>query len=425
MYSIVIPHLSTNEDIDICLKYIKLNSMYENEIIQIIDETDVYYAFNKGVYQAKYDTVVLLSSDMIVSKNWDKFIPIYSNQKTILTGYVVEQNPGKMISGPECIKFDCGDSKTFDYNKFQNYVNDQTCDDAKINDVGWYQPLIVNKKSFITYPNIQKFPHAANDCTLILDILPKLGYQLYKINMWVYHLHKENKKLKKRCIFTYNNFQVNDKIAEYQKLVVNKFNILPNCNFEYLRYNAPDGVVYPDAVIDYAFNKLFYELNYDTILLLDIDCIPLNTKSLIYMFEQAEKNILIGNIQRANHIENNKHTYVAPSALCISKNYFELLGKPSFVPDKMGDVGESLTYKAEELNLPIEKLFPSKYEKLPKERNEPWPLDNDMPVYGIGTTFVNSNNEEMFYHLFQSSMNLHDDLFYNKCITVLQNFIQK
>jgi hypothetical protein len=153
--------------------------------------------------------------------------------------------------------------------------------------------------------------------------------------------------------------------------------------------------------------------------MLDIDCIPLNTNALKYMFTIAEKDIMIGNIQRSNHIENNKHTYIAPSAICISKNYYEKLGKPSFSPNTKGDVGESLTYKAEELNMPFEMLMPSKYDTLPFQRSEPWPLSDDMLSYGIGTTFVNNKNDEMFYHLFQSSMNLHTNLFINKCIQVL------
>jgi hypothetical protein len=420
MYSIVVPYLSSNKEIKRFFYYLKINSLYNHEIIEIVDETDVYYAFNKGIFQAKYDTVVLISSDMIVSKHWDKFIPIYSNQKTILTGYVVEQSPGSMLEGPSCIEYDCGDYENFDYEKFQNYVDKQQTSDVIPRNLGWYQPLVVNKKSFVTYPNIQKFPYAANDSTLILDIMPKLGFEFSKINMWVYHTHKNNNENnKKRCIFTYNNFQVDDAVVKYQKLVIDKINNIPNCFFEYLKYNAPDGIVYPDAVIDYAFNVLFNELKYDTILMLDIDCIPLNTNALKYMFTIAEKDIMIGNIQRSNHIENNKHTYIAPSAICISKNYYEKLGKPSFSPNTKGDVGESLTYKAEELNMPFEMLMPSKYDTLPFQRSEPWPLSDDMLSYGIGTTFVNNKNDEMFYHLFQSSMNLHTNLFINKCIQVL------
>ena len=224
MYSIVIPHLKDNPDVDICLKYIKQNSLYPHEIVHVLDERDVYYAFNKGVHQAKYDTVVLLSSDMLVAKNWDKYIPIYSNEKTVLTGYVVERAPGKMLQGPECIEYDCGELETFDYAKFQKYVDEQNCEEVQFNQLGWYQPLVINRRSWLGYPNLQKFPHEANDCTLILDILPKLGYKFIKINMWVYHGHRSKPLPKKRAIFTYNNFQVNNSIVDYQKLVIDKLN---------------------------------------------------------------------------------------------------------------------------------------------------------------------------------------------------------
>lgn len=420
-YSIVIPHLKSSKVTDTCLRYLEQNSMYPFELVEILDETDVYYAFNKGVFRANYETVVLLSDDMLVAKHWDKFIPKYANQESILTGYVVEANPGRMIEGPECIQHDCGDLQTFEFDKFQNFVNYNAVPEIKYNSLGWYQPLVVNQRSFTGYPNIQKFPHAANDSTLLLDVLPKLGYKLNQIDMWVYHLQRQSQVMnKKRCIFTYNNFQVDEKIVQFQKMVIDRFNYIPNCKYEYLRYNAPDGEVFPDAVIDYAFKKLFYEDNYETILLLDIDCIPLSMASMLYCFEQAEKNILVGNIQRSNHIENNQHTYVAPSALCISRELYEKLGKPSFEPDSKGDVGERLTYRAEQLGVEIEKFMPTEYQALPYKRDEPWPLAEDMPKYGIGTTFANQEGKPMFYHLFQSSMNLYNQYFYTKCIDVLR-----
>ena len=422
-YSIVIPHLKSSPSTELCLKYLEQNSMYEHEIVEILDETDVYYAFNRGVYRARCETVVLLSDDMMVAKNWDRYIPKFSSQDTILTGYVVEPDPGKMFEGPECIKHDCGTLENFNYSMFQQFVDQQEVDPIRPNAIGWYQPLVVNQKSFVTYPNIHKFPNAANDSTLILDVLPKLGYKFAQIDMWAYHFQRQSLKTvnKKRCIFTYNNFQVDEKIVQFQKMVIDRLNNIPNCKYEYLRYNAPDGEVFPDAVIDYAFKKLFYEDNYDTILLLDIDCVPMNLDSLLYCFEQAEKNILIGNIQRSNHIDNNEHTYVSPSAMCISKELFEKLGQPSFAPNNRGDVGESLTYRAEQMGIQIEKFMPTSYEKLPYKRDTPWPLSKGLPDYGIGTTFVNDFGKPMFYHLFQSSMNLHNQLFYMKCIDILKS----
>lgn len=422
-YSIVIPHLSSSKCIDLCLKYLKLNSMYRHEIIEILDETDVYYAFNKGVYQAKCETVVLLSDDMMVAKNWDQFIPLYSDQKTILTGYVVEPNPGQLSNGFINLKHDCGNYYNYDPDKFQQYVDSQQIPEFEYNAKGWYQPLVVNQRSFVSYPNIQKFPFYPNDVLLLDKIMPSVGFQFARINMFVYHFQRQSgsysqTSLPKRCVFSCSNYQVNRKIATLQNKVLEKINKIPNCKNESLYYNAAENELYHDKVLDYAFNKLFYEMAYDTILLLDVDCVPFDQEVLEYVFQQAEKGVLIGNIQRANHINNNKHVYVAPSALCITRQLYEQMGKPSFAYSNRGDVGEEFTYIAQSQNIPIEFFMPIRYDEIPLE-GQPWPLADGMPEYGIGTTFVNQYGKEMFYHLFQSRFGRFDDKFFIKCAEIL------
>lgn len=196
MYSIVIPFPSNSKTIQKCLNYIHDNSMYEHEIKLLVDEKDVYHAFNKGVFSAKYDTVVLMNDDMIVSKDWDKFI-LGCPPNIILTGYVVEANPGKMNSGPQCIQYDCGDIDTFDYDKFQKFVDEhsQTVEDVKPNSVGWYMPLVVHQSTFVSYPNIDKFPWYANDTTLITQILPFVGFKFGQMKSYVYHFSRASTKL--------------------------------------------------------------------------------------------------------------------------------------------------------------------------------------------------------------------------------------
>lgn len=187
MYSIVIPFLSNSKTISLCLKYLKQNSMYKHEIVPIIDQKDVYFAFNKGVYTSKYDTVVLINDDMIVAKDWDKFIPNCKDD-TIYTGYVVEKQPGAMIDGPSCIKHDCGDFENFDYDKFQDFVNvhSNQVPDIASNSLGWYMPVVVNQKTFVSYPNIHKFPEP-NDITLFHHILPFVGFKCSQIKSYFYH----------------------------------------------------------------------------------------------------------------------------------------------------------------------------------------------------------------------------------------------
>ena len=65
---------------------------------------------------------------MVVSKGWDVPYVKYSSNDTVVTGYVIEPNPGtnhrpngKIIQN---IKYDCGQTLSeFDYHKFQSYVN--------------------------------------------------------------------------------------------------------------------------------------------------------------------------------------------------------------------------------------------------------------------------------------------------------------
>lgn len=424
-YSVVIPHLSTSKTIEYCLQKLKENSVHQHEIVTIVDETDVYYAFNKGVFKASCETVVLLNDDMIVAKDWDKHIPFYSTQDTILTGYVIEPNPGTMLSNtPQCIKYDCGDSlENFDYDKFQDYVNTQNVHEISYGKKGWYQPLVVNQKSFMTYPNINKFPYGENDSFMIQDILPRCGYKFAQIDMFVYHLQQQATKhsnvKRKRAIFTYCNPDVDNKIRHLQNKVIEKFNKLPNCKYEFLMYNAKDGEVVPDQVIDYALQELFFKQNYESILILDIDCIPLSSHAIEYVFQEAEKGKLVGNIQRANHINNDQHVYVGPSCMSFTKETFIKLGAPSFKITNRGDIGEELTYLAENANIEVEMFMPTHYEALPYNDDKPWDLRDDMPKYGIGTTFSDKDGNEMYYHLFQSRLNHFSDMFFLKCAKIL------
>lgn len=223
--------------------------------------------------------------------------------------------------------------------------------------------------------------------------------------------------MRKRAIFSYGNQLINPEIKMLQSKVIEKFNQDLNCKFEYLEYQGKDTL--PHQVINYALKELFFHRYYQTILILDIDCIPLSTEALRYTFEQAEKDILIGSAQRSNHLNNNEHVYVAPSAMCLTKEMFIDLDFPDFFPDHITcDVGERLSYIAEEKGIPIEIYAPDRYECSPTYA-EFWPLNSNYKNYGIGTTFVNSKNEDMFYHLFEARTNNFTHLFRKKCEDIL------
>ena len=197
MYSIVIPYLSNSKYIEQFKHYLQLNSTLPYELVEIVDETDVYYAFNSGVYKAKYNKVVLLNDDMVVSKGWDIPYVKYSSNDTVVTGYLIEPNPGinhrpnnTTISN---IKYNCGENlREFDYQKFQTYVNNNKQPEYIQDAVGWYMPICFNKKSFVSYPNRIKFPIEANDVLLIDYILPNLGYKFIQVNSFVYHFQSRS-----------------------------------------------------------------------------------------------------------------------------------------------------------------------------------------------------------------------------------------
>jgi hypothetical protein len=224
----------------------------------------------------------------------------------------------------------------------------------------------------------------------------------------------------KRAIFTYYNFQIDQKIPKYHSKVVKKYNNVENCDYLPLEYKESDGKIYPDQVIDYAINHLFYDLHYDTILILEVDCVPLEKDSLNYIFDVAEKNILVGNSQRSGHIENNEHVYIAPSTFCITKSLYEQLGKLSFSPSRRGDIAEEYTYVSEKLGITIEKFYPQSFIRRNLSQDI-WDLGKNKPEYGIGTTYINKYGKQMFFHLFETRFHIWNEIFYDKCDSLLNN----
>jgi hypothetical protein len=101
---------------------------------------------------------------------------------------------------------------------------------------------------------------------------------------------------------------------------------------------------------------------------------------------------------------------------------YEKLGKPIWKPTYRGDIGEELCYVAEEKGVEIEMFMPGKYEELPYYTNterKAWDLRDGDPQFGIGTTFVDKDGNEMFYHLFQSRLNVFNHLFFLKCASIM------
>ena len=222
----------------------------------------------------------------------------------------------------------------------------------------------------------------------------------------------------KACLSTVYFENLPSEIAKYQKAVVDKFNVnghtfYQSCVAAPVIFTSTHG-----RAINCFLERNRLELGYDVLLFLDVDCIPLSSVAINYYLQRAAAGVLVGNIQRSNHIENNRHVYVAPSALAISAETYEKLGRPSALETERGDVCEEFTFAAEERGIATEMILPSRYDTEPAECAY-WPLRPGMPVYGCGATFAHPTLGDLFWHSFQIWRPEQQDNFKRKCGTVL------
>lgn len=195
---------------------------------------------------------------------------------------------------------------------------------------------------------------------------------------------------------------IHPKTVELHKLVLNKMN-KTGARVVYAKTTAPHAETM-DSIWKAPALKEF-----DSILFLDIDAVPLHPEFFRYMFDTAEMGYLVGNAQATNHINNGKHLFVAPSALCMSRKTFSLIGSPSAVPTVRGDVAEEYTWAAEEHEVECAYLKPVKWDRpvnrmaWEQDRSSTWKLP-DGTEYAIGTTFQIEGHSmnSLVWHSFQS-----------------------
>lgn len=154
---------------------------------------------------------------------------------------------------------------------------------------------------------------------------------------------------------------------------------------------------------EHAINDFISNTPYGVVVVLDIDCIPIDGGAVDRLIADAEKGLLVGAAQRANHIDNGGHLYAAPCCLAISIETYRRLGKPLFDSTKRGDVAEELTYAAEERGVPVKLLWPTSSE------DHVWQLTETV-TYGHGTIY-----ERAFWHAFQIRFREHQDNFVRRC----------
>ena len=177
--------------------------------------------------------------------------------------------------------------------------------------------------------------------------------------------------------------------------VVEHFDIPIN----YYQENTPHGV---------WMNRVVYNSNSDLIVFFDSDCVPINKEEVFKCIRFVKKTkTFLGVAQASNHIPPKSHVYAAPAFYIIAKECWNKLGQPSFVETHRSDVGEEISYIAENKGIRYRCLYPSSFEREPVEGV--WPLGN-YGYYGVGTTFENT-----VYHLYQGRMGTNLELFLDRC----------
>jgi hypothetical protein len=147
--------------------------------------------------------------------------------------------------------------------------------------------------------------------------------------------------------FSFAKSNISLEVIEAQKEVMSKF---PNVRHTVYIDDSISHAQFCDMAL-----KEWQETEHEgDLMFLDIDCIPVSKNAFDFF---KDKNFA-GNVQRSNHIENNKHLFVAPSCMFISQDRKEWIF-PSFEPTNRADVGEELSYefypKLNDFLLPIAK----------------------------------------------------------------------
>lgn len=170
-------------------------------------------------------------------------------------------------------------------------------------------------------------------------------------------------------------------------------------NVQYTQKNIPHGQ---------WLDEIMANASAPVIAIIEPDLIPLNLGIVLQAIEYVSTyDTFLGCAQVSNHIGTASHIFASPAFFFITLSCYEKLGKPSFMPNKQGDVAEALTFAAEEKGIRFKTLFPTHYEKAPSEGC--WGLGS-YGFYGIGTVF-----EHQVYHLFQSRTSENIELFVKRC----------
>lgn len=169
MISVIIPTYKSPEVLDICLKSAINGQKLNNQIIVVVDgfyevnkevldkykdsieilvleeNVGLCRATNLGVYNAKFDKILIVNDDNVFPEAWDQVLLEEYKPGYVLTPNQIEPTPS--IFRQFNIKDLSRDPKTFNINDFWEYEFEVTED--KIEETGSTLPIFMNKYDYI------------------------------------------------------------------------------------------------------------------------------------------------------------------------------------------------------------------------------------------------------------------------------------
>ena len=169
MISVIIPTYKSPEVLDVCLKSAINGQKLNNQIIVVVDgfyevnkeilnkyedsieilvleeNVGLCRATNLGVYNAKFDKILIVNDDNVFPEAWDQVLLEEYKPGYVLTPNQIEPTPS--IFRQFNIKDLSRDPKTFNINDFWEYEFEVTED--KIEETGSTLPIFMNKYDYI------------------------------------------------------------------------------------------------------------------------------------------------------------------------------------------------------------------------------------------------------------------------------------
>ena len=169
MISVIIPTYKSPEVLDVCLRSVIIGQKLNNQIIVVVDgfyevnkeilnkyedsieilvleeNVGLCRATNLGVYNAKFDKILIVNDDNVFPEAWDQVLLEEYKPGYVLTPNQIEPTPS--IFRQFNIKDLGKDPKTFNINDFWEYEFEVTED--KIEETGSTLPIFMNKYDYI------------------------------------------------------------------------------------------------------------------------------------------------------------------------------------------------------------------------------------------------------------------------------------